>query len=670
MIVSKVLSSRGMNNLKIVMKIIRNRICVHLFLAISVILSVQGVGTVYGEGPGFLNEITKGAYPNAHAVLAYEQETVEFQKDGSSVETDEVYLTLLDQDGVQHNSVSSFYINRHYSRLEIKRFQVIGSDGTIKDVDLDRYSRQDNLASASRMNIYDPSQGELKVFVPELKPGDTIHYKVVQHNFKSMIPGEFFGKKRAEYTFPIRHYRLIIKGPSKKRLYTLVKAAQPEHLTEKVTESDGITSHMYEFRDVPALVPEPAMPPISQVGMRILYSTVPCWQEVSRWYSSLVEPHLAPSPAIKRKVRELTQDREGERERLAAIFYFVAQKIRYMGITAERDRPGYEPHDVSLTFSRRYGVCRDKAALLVTMLREAGFDAVPVMIRAGGILDKEIVVPWFNHAITAVVNKDGSPVLFLDPTSETSRQFLPDYERHSSCLPATPRGAELQMTPDPDAGANLTVITVKDRLHEDGTLTGSVEFLLTGFCDTALRGAMMYSSHEKRKQLVEQLVKARAPGITVTEVKWSDPADRSRPLTVGCDFSARNRTGALLDGTPMFYPVGSMEFIGVLDKHLLARASLSHRKYPLRFDYVVKSILSEKTELPGWVRNAVLHPAMELALKDVHARYEAGMNGGVLETRREFAISAIEVAPEDYKEILKLQQFMNNAATIPVIFQK
>ena len=41
----------------------------------------------------------------------------------------------------------------------------------------------------------------------------------------------------------------------------------------------------------------------------------------------------------------------------------------------ELNAPGYEPHDADYTFSNLGGVCRDKAALLVTMFREAGIDA-------------------------------------------------------------------------------------------------------------------------------------------------------------------------------------------------------------------------------------------------------------------------------------------------------
>ncbi len=618
----------------------------------------------------FLDSITSQAYPNAHYVLSYEDERVEFRQDGSSVESDEVFITVLDQDGVRRNSVISFYMNRHYSRLKIKFLKVIGADGFVRDVDLERYSREDTVASVSRMNIYDPAQREIKVFVPELHPGDTVHYLVEQENFKSMIPGEFFGKKTAEYAFPVRHYRLEIAGPADRPVNFLIKDNQPDRVTERVENNGQVVSHIFEFRDVPALVPEPSMPPMSEVSMRVLYSTIPSWAGVSRWYARLVEPHLEPSPEITAKVRKLCQGASGRDEKLAAIFYFVAQKIRYMGITAEADRPGYEPHDVSLTFSRRYGVCRDKAALLVTMLREAGFDAVPVMIRAGGRLDPELPVPWFNHAITAVVDENGRPVTYLDPTSETSRQFLPDYERHSSCLPALEKGADLLMTPDPDAGSNLTIIEIRDRLHDDGSLSGSLEFRLTGFCDTAIRGAMMNSSYDKRRQLVEQLVQGRVPGIEPEDISWSDPADRNTPMSFRCTFTARNRTGVMAGGSRIFYPLSAMKYIGVLDVHLLQTASLSSRKYPLRFDYVIKSILKESTELPPGEAPLIMLPDRSVSFSQASAGYQAELHGNILEIRRELENLGLEVPPDKYRQILEVQKFMRDAALVPVILPK
>ena len=120
------------------------------------------------------------------------------------------------------------------------------------------------------------------------------------------------------------------------------------------------------------------------VLQRLFVSTLPDWAAVSKWYWDLSQPHLdATTPEMKQKVKELTAGAQTDMDKIKALFYFVSNKIRYMGITPEKDRPGFEPHDVCITFDKKYGVCRDKAALLVSMLRLAGLNAYPVLVSVG-----------------------------------------------------------------------------------------------------------------------------------------------------------------------------------------------------------------------------------------------------------------------------------------------
>ncbi len=650
-----------------------------LFLFMLVVAGICG-GESFGASAeySFLKDVTPERYPHDHAVLAREVQRIEFKKDGSSFDRDEVFLTMLDNDGVRENSVQVFYVNRHYMELRVALFEVIAPDGTVRVVDLEKNAREDSSASSSRMNIYDPSQRELRVFVPELHPGDTIHYVVLRNNFKSMIPGEFFGRVTTEYTFPVREYHFELKGPSDMKLYTLVKDAKPGSYSSWTSESESRTiTYHFSFSNVPALVPEPAMPPLQRVAMRLLYSTIPTWGDVATWYKGLVEPHLASTPAIREKVRELVGAARNEQEKIAALFYFVAQKIRYMGITAERDRPGYEPHDVSLTFNRRYGVCRDKAALLVTMLREAGFNAVPVIISAGNKLDPEVVVPWFNHAIVAILDTRGRPDIYLDPTSETSRQFLPDYERDSSCLAASGPGAELRLTPEPDASANMSFFVVKARLDSSGVLRGSMQATFTGFCDTALRGRMMGSSAEERRQTVEQIVLARIPGAVLKNLKWTDPEDRATPFGFSCDFQVTNRVSRSQEGQALFFPVSSTDYVGIIDSYLMDRASLNSRKYPLRFNYVVRSRMIEETLLPPGADSGLILPSdMEFSGNAVDASFLVKKRGAGNEQygaeqkvvfARELTIKALEVPVSEYREILKAQRRIAEWSLVPVI---
>ena len=70
---------------------------------------------------------------------------------------------------------------------------------------------------------------------------------------------------------------------------------------------------------------------------------------MSRWYWDLSKPHLAAiTPEMKKEVAELTAGAATDMEKIKAVFYYVSKKIRYMGITPEKDRPGFEPHDVSI----------------------------------------------------------------------------------------------------------------------------------------------------------------------------------------------------------------------------------------------------------------------------------------------------------------------------------
>ena len=87
----------------------------------------------------------------------------------------------------------------------------------------------------------------------------------------------------------------------------------------------------------------------------------------------------------------------------------------------------------SITFDKKYGVCRDKAALLVSMLRLAGLKAYPVLVSVGTHKDAEAPDPFFNHAIVGVQLEKGRYSL-MDPTDENTRELLPASDRNQSYL--------------------------------------------------------------------------------------------------------------------------------------------------------------------------------------------------------------------------------------------
>lgn len=221
------------------------------------------------------------------------------------------------------------------------------------------------------------------------------------------------------------------------------------------TKKDGRILYTWTAENVPQVVPEPDMPPLYMCVQRLLVSTAKDWPEISQWYYGVCRPRLdAVTPEIRAKVEELTKDAKTPDAKIMALFQFVSQQIRYMGITAETEAPGYEPHDVSLTFNQRYGVCRDKAALLVSMLELAGLKAYPVLFMAGYPKDDEVPNNYFNHAIVAVEDTPGHYIL-MDPTYETTAELLPSTMANMSYLVARPQGDVLRRSPLVPTANNL-----------------------------------------------------------------------------------------------------------------------------------------------------------------------------------------------------------------------
>ena len=60
-------------------------------------------------------------------------------------------------------------------------------------------------------------------------------------------------------------------------------------------------------------------------------------------------------------------------EKEAAIVDYLDREVRYTGI--EFGEAAIVPHDPAETLAKKYGDCKDKATLLVAMLRAAGIPA-------------------------------------------------------------------------------------------------------------------------------------------------------------------------------------------------------------------------------------------------------------------------------------------------------
>jgi transglutaminase-like putative cysteine protease len=594
--------------------------------------------------------VTTGAYPNADEVLVDELTHTRYEAAGTAVTWDDQYVKVLTEKGKREGRSMSFSFTLPYDTVTVVRAEILRPDGTALAVDLASQSRV--MVSPDQMdkNIYNPNQKILTVGLPGLEVGDVYHVTTRNDTLKARVPDAWADFAVFEYTSPIRRLVYEVDAPAALPLrHAALKGEIPGTVTRSERAEGDRTVHRWEVRDVPRFFEEPNMPPYYTVVQRLLLSTTPSWPDLSRWYWNLCRPHLeAVNDGLRQKVTELTAGAADRDERIRRLFRFVSQQIRYMGVTTETEAPGYEPHDASATFDQRYGVCRDKAALLAAMLRLAGEPAFPVIIDAGPRKDEEVPLPYFNHAIVAVRNADGG-YLLMDPTDESTTDLLPSYLCNKSYLVAHPDGDTLRTSPILPAESNLLRIATEGVLDASGTLTATSTLRFEGINDNAYRGHFARLKPIERRRYFEGLVKRRAAGAALKDVTLTpaDMQDTTVPLTAVLTYEAADYpvTGdgyALLPLPWLSASAGYVNFV-------LGQTGLPERRFPLSTEIACGVRETCTLDTSAYPARVVELPAFTPKEDETLAfRAEVRAESNALAGSVDFLVRTVEFTPAQY----------------------
>ena len=525
---------------------------------------------------------TPSRFPDADIVLVDNLIREAVHPDGTSVQVDDEYVRILTEKGRRENAMRSFYIPTAYSTTCVLRAEMFKPNGTCVTIDPAANGRLMVDPGQMGANIYDPNNKIFQLSIPGLEVNDLLHITSLQTIYKARIPDTWADLNTLEGEMPILSYTYEVAAPAERPLQHRHLRAPLSNTVTTATSTlpDGRLLHSWKLHDVPQMFPEPDMPALDTVVQRVLLSTAPDWPALSRWYAQLCQPRLAAvTPEMRTTVSNLVAGITDRDVRIRALFKFVSQDVRYMGITTENVAPGYEPHDVCMTFSNRYGVCRDKAALLVAMLRLAGLDAYPVLINVGSKIDPECPIPWFNHAIVGVANPDGGYQL-IDPTNESTRDLFPAYLCNRSYLVANPTGDLLRVSGVPPAERQLVQIRTRGVLDDTGTLALDSTITFEGINDTAYRGKFLRAKPEERRRFFEGILKSRLAGAEVTAFRLTpEPLQNTaEPLvaTLSCrvkDYPVAGEGVTLLSLPWLGNAIGYVNM-------LAENASLEKRNYP------------------------------------------------------------------------------------------
>jgi tetratricopeptide (TPR) repeat protein/transglutaminase-like putative cysteine protease len=407
-----------------------------------------------------------------------------------------------------------------------------------------------------------------------LEPGDTIEFS---YRMNATTPRNMYGDYFGDIVYfkdavPKKVMDYIVLAPPEKPLYYNVVGmdAPPE-----IDTRGHATLYRWKVRDIEKVESEPYMPGYSEVLPYVHISTYRDWESVGEWYWNLIRDQFLLHAGAKAQAVQITAGLQTEREKIVAIHNYVVQNTRYIGL--EFGIHGHKPYPAYKVYARKFGDCKDKAGLMIAMLKEIGVDACMVAIRIksrGRIEPEPASLAVFNHAICYVPKYD----LWLDGTAEYSGTGELPYEDQGTCALVVGKGIRrFVTTPTLPGETNL----ISDRYEANILPDGGIEFELAreAVGQYASYFRQMYQEEKDRLNALSRAWGVTLPNIRISDIRFDDLRALEKPVRYGFKAVAPNYGAVDADG--------SIAFPGVIQRLYLTRryGALSKRKYDLVLDF-------------------------------------------------------------------------------------
>jgi len=470
---------------------------------------IMGCATRLPNYLPLLKTITTEEYSDANAVVVFDTIKYHVERDGKYRSYQHRLIKIFTVTGKSKFAEPVFHYYETYSKLQVKLARVIKADGRIVKVPKENI-KEFPMPAWEGSKFFLPNVYVVKIIYPALETGDAIEYIVEENVYNPPMDSNFDMLCVFEEDEPIHEKVVIIDLPIDMPIRWKVKNGKLE--IDSLVKQNRVT-YVFRKEDIPKIVSEPLMPPIPEIALKLLVTTVPSFEVWSSWYYKLASKSFVVDSSLMAKIHEITDTLESLDAKIRALFMFVSNNIRYVETKLTGKKGGYEPAPATVTFNRKYGVCRDKAALLVTMLREIGVDAYIVLCNPTMHIDQDIAVDEFNHAVVAI-KRDGR-YEFLDPTVENTTEYLLAYEEGKQMLVCDKDGEPLRTIPYSKPDKHALKVTLEMEIDTSCFVTGRLHLSAKGFYDWIFRNMLKKMPVEFRRQLFQQMVAGFGPNAVL-----------------------------------------------------------------------------------------------------------------------------------------------------------
>ncbi|MGD0734700.1 MAG: DUF3857 domain-containing protein [Terracidiphilus sp.] len=488
------------------------------------------------------------------ATVLFERDSYTIDPQGRVSHRHSMIYRIETQAGVEGWSESSERWEPWYQKEPEIHARVIQPDG--KASLLDQKTITDGPAKEEDEDTYTDARIR-KAPLPGLAVGAIVEEETVLQDKSPFFSGggvyrDYFGRD-----VPVVHSELIVDAPKE------LKLQYRTHTLPNLVVSDEEQAGMRHLRFVQGYL---APHPDSDIDLSthiflspmVEFSTGESWAAVATAYSQLSESQIDPA-----KVKALlpAEPSISRMETIQRIVSRLNKDIRYTGV--EFGEASLQPEPATEVIKRHYGDCKDKAAMLVAMLRAAGINAYMALLDAGpgpDVTPELAGMNQFDHAIVYVPAdaKDSEP-LWIDATAEYAQVgVLPSMDQGRMALIIAKGTDALTTTPAPKSEDDVLTELRDVVMAEYGPAHITETSLTRGEIDESYRSDFGSAETREKKTNLETYAKNYYLAKALTGVQHGEGNDFSKPFVLKLDMAEAKRGNTLMDDAAVAIPLGGL----------------------------------------------------------------------------------------------------------------
>lgn len=612
----------------------------------SLFITIFLFSFAYGQDWQALNKMSEkqSDLKQQDCITLLDSTSVEVNDNGSGTFAIRKVTKVQTPQGALNNRIIKYDYDPLTAFAQFKTVKVYKANGEVKNIDV---KTSCDYAAPARAIYWGARQ--IMIELGRLDEGDIIDYQIDKKGFTYALLGETENEDRFIPPMRGQFYDIVpfwCNEPTMKKIYRVVvpkdKDMQYEFYQGECSSSvrfDGNKKvYCFSMENMRPFKRESNMVDLFDVAPKLMMSSTPDWEAKSLWFYKVNEDYgsFEATPEAQKKVNELIKGKTTEMEKIAVLTHWVADNMRYSGISMGKGE-GYTLHNTKMNFTDRCGVCKDKAALLISMLRMAGFKAYPAMTMAGSRVES-IPADHFNHSV-AVVQLSNGTYMPLDPTwVPFLRELWSSAEQQQNYLPGVPEGSDLCITPVSAPENHYFRINAKSSIDEKGTLTGEFTVSAEGQSDGSVRRTFMGFLDNWKSGLEKELLNVSPHARLVSVDYGKDPTNyTAAPIKIKMKFVIPDYA-MVGSGILMFKPLVYSNLYNGPQSYAWINTSLDERKYAFKDACSRLVQFNETIDLPKGYK--MVQPEKEVTKKSDAADFYGNVKqkGNQLQVREEMSL--------------------------------